>query len=189
MKQERPQLVCARALRFDQDCCLGCLYGGVSTPHTEVGLHRGGTTGTTSLTDITIAQPPGSEDVTEDPECVIATPPSLLLTCCCCRYHDCSNSWQRRCYRRPRMRYRCPPLSVVDLLLLQCCCCSCAIARAPVDIRLRGERGQRGRLHVRSEACCLSSSARAARAPSRQIRCAPRDAPSSCTGLERCAVV
>ena len=80
-----------------------------------------------------------------------------------------------------------PP--VVDLLLLQCCCCSCAIARAPVDIRLRGERGQRGRLHVRSEACCLSSSARAARAPSRQIRCAPRDAPSSCTGLERCAVV
>ena len=35
-----------------------------------------------------------------------------------------------------------PP--VVDLLLLQCCCCSCAIARAPVDIRLRGERGQRG---------------------------------------------
>ena len=57
--------------------------------------------------------------------------------------------------QKTRMRYRCPPLSVVDLLLLQCCCCSCAIARAPVDIRLRGERGQRGRLHVRSEACCL----------------------------------
>ena len=46
--------------------------------------------------------------------------------------------------QKTRMRYRCPPLSVVDLLLLQCCCCSCAIARAPVDIRLRGERGQRG---------------------------------------------
>ena len=85
--------------------------------------------------------------------------------------------------QKTRMRYRCPPLSVVDLLLLQCCCCSCAIARAPVDIRLRGERGQRGRLHVRSEACCLRVRSAC------QIRCAPRDAPSSCTGLERCAVV
>ena len=31
--------------------------------------------------------------------------------------------------QKTRMRYRCPPLSVVDLLLLQCCCCSCAILR------------------------------------------------------------